>query len=36
MENKEIIKQVVIGMVAAVATFAIMTIACVILYIITP
>lgn len=36
MENKEILKQVFIGMVAAIATFAIMTIACVILHIVMP
>lgn len=36
MESKEILKQVIIGMVAAVATFAIMAIACVILHIIMP
>ena len=36
MENKEILKQVFIGMVAAVASFAIMAIACVILHIIMP
>lgn len=36
MENKEILKQVIIGMVAAVASFAIMAIACVLLHIIMP
>lgn len=34
MENKEIFKQVIIGMVAALATFAIMAVECVILHII--
>ena len=36
MENNEILKQVIIGMVAAVVSFAIMAIACVLLHIIMP
>lgn len=36
MENNEILKQVFVGMVAAIATFAIMAIACVILHIVMP
>lgn len=36
MENNEILKQVIIGMVSAVGAFAIMAIACVILHIIMP